>query len=73
MGNHLNTVVSATLADCMKNRDFRSADRDKAWKTGTVPAKTGRMVGLVIGSGYFVVNGILQLEAILQPDLWSLA
>ena len=30
MGNHFNTVVPATLAGCMKNRDFRSADRDKA-------------------------------------------
>ena len=28
------------------NRDIWLADRDKASKTGTVPAKTGRMVSL---------------------------
>ena len=32
----------------MKNRDFRSADRDKTLNSGTVPAKPGRMVGLPI-------------------------
>ena len=35
----------------MKNRGFRSTDRDKASKTGTVPAKTGRMVSLPKRSG----------------------
>ena len=33
----------------MKNRDFRSADRDKTLNSGTVPAKPGRMVGLLSG------------------------
>jgi len=39
----------AMLADCMPNRDFLvdwSGPRDKAFKTGTLPAKSGRMVCL---------------------------
>ena len=31
----------------MRNRDFRSPDRDKTLNSGTVPAEPGRMVGLL--------------------------
>ena len=52
----LNTAVLAMLAEWMKNRDFRLIDRDKAWKNGTVPAKTGRMVSLFLAVHEFWVN-----------------
>ena len=47
-GKWLNAVDPAVLAVLMKNRDFKSTDRDKTLKTGTVPAKTRHMVSLVI-------------------------